>query len=481
MLTQDDVLYMIVTDRFANGDRRNDGPDCHPTRPDRRHGGDLLGIVQRMPYLVDLGVTTLWITPVYPNPKSAYHGYHPLDFERVDPHLCSPELGPPGSRRNVRRFVEIAHEHGLKVMLDLVVNHTAPEHPWLNDRPGWYNPDQPTPEKWWVWGLPDLNHDHVDVRDYFIRNVLRWITETGVDAIRLDAARHVESEFWHLFKLYVKGLAPDCTVVGEVWDGDPHVVAPYQTTFGFDSMFDFPLQGVVSEIFGDGGSLTRIAGPELYPGEPPGVLNQDWCYRNAMQLITFLDNHDLPRFLQVAGALTDLPGAVRRLKLALAFLFTARGIPQLYYGTELALGDGGQTDNRTDMQWEREAAAGVPEHVPEVWSWVKRLIGLRRESPALRYGATVTLYVTRTFYAFARVFPGDPCVVAINNDDAAADVQVPLHQNPRLPSLIKADMPEGLRLRDELGSGYTVRMEAGCLHVKLPARTAVALRPAARL
>src|SRR5437868_4855858 len=125
MITQDDILYMIVTDRFADGDPANNGA-VDPRDLNQRHGGDLLGIVERMPYLQALGVTALWITPVYRNPDYAYHGYHPLDFETVDPHLCSPELGPAGSQRVVGRFVEIAHEHGLKVMLDLVVTHTAP-------------------------------------------------------------------------------------------------------------------------------------------------------------------------------------------------------------------------------------------------------------------------------------------------------------------------------------------------------------------
>src|SRR6185437_8878283 len=118
MITQDDVLYMIVTDRFADGDPANNG--CVDRSDlDVRHEGDLAGIVDRLPYLQALGVTALWITPFYPNPEYAYHGYHPLDFEAVDPHLCSPRLGPKGSRQVVRRFVDTAHRHGLKVMLDL--------------------------------------------------------------------------------------------------------------------------------------------------------------------------------------------------------------------------------------------------------------------------------------------------------------------------------------------------------------------------
>ena len=115
MITQDDVLYMIVTDRFADGDPANNG-DVDRSDLDRRHGGDLMGIVERIPYLSALGVTTLWITPVYKNPPYAYHGYHPLDFEKVDPHLSSPQLGCNGSRQVVRRFLEIAHQNRLKVM-----------------------------------------------------------------------------------------------------------------------------------------------------------------------------------------------------------------------------------------------------------------------------------------------------------------------------------------------------------------------------
>src|SRR5262249_40365180 len=143
VLTQDDVVYLIVTDRFANGDPANDGA---VDRGDlgKRHGGDLLGIIQRLPYLRDLGVTVLWITPVYLNPPDAYHGYHPLDFESVDPHLCSPELGPSGSRETVRRFVQIAHEHGLKVMLDMVINHTAPNHPYPPHPPTSLNLNTPS-------------------------------------------------------------------------------------------------------------------------------------------------------------------------------------------------------------------------------------------------------------------------------------------------------------------------------------------------
>ncbi len=343
---------MIVTDRFSDGDPTNNR-DPDPGHAERRHGGDLRGIISRMPYLVGLGVTTVWITPVYPNPPAGYHGYHPLDFDGVDPALCSPELGPDGSRGTVRRFVQAAHRHGLKVMLDLIVCHTAPGHPWLTECPEWFNPNQNTPEKWWVWGLPDLNHDRLDVNEYFARNVLDWIGETGADAIRLDAARHIEAAFWPVFQLLVRGPHPDVTVVGEVWDPDANVVAPYQTRHGFDSMFDFPLYHALVDVFAGDAGCERLARPELSDSEAPGVLNRDNLYRNPNQLVTFLGNHDTTRFFHLAGGAERPDEAMARMRLALTFLFTTRGIPHLYYGDELPLEGGPHPDNRRDMPWER--------------------------------------------------------------------------------------------------------------------------------
>jgi glycosidase len=251
----------------------------------------------------------------------------------------------------VRRFTQIAHEHGLKVVLDVVVNHTAPDHPWLKERPDWYNVDRPTAEEWWLWGLPDLDHDNINVNAYFIQNVLDWITWTEADGVRIDATRHVESEFWHLLKLFVQGLRPDCTLIGEVWDADVRNVAVYQAYFGFDSMFDFPLHWAALDVFGRDHHFGRLARPELSDQEPPGVLNLDSSYRNAYRLITFLGNHDTPRFFHQAGGSTDPEGALVRTKLALTFLFTTRGIPQLYCGDELAMDGGDDPDNRRDMPW----------------------------------------------------------------------------------------------------------------------------------
>lgn len=480
MITPDDVLYMIVTDRFADGDLAN---NQHVDRgdPHRRHGGDLLGIVRRIPYLRDLGVTALWMTPVYHNPPDAYHGYHPLDFERVDPSLCSPELGPTGGPEVVRRFVEIAHEHGLKVVFDAIVCHTAPGHRWLAERPAWFNEGGSTPEKWCIWGLPDLNHDRIEVNVFFARNLVEWMTSTGVDAIRLDAARHVEKPFWRVFKAFAKGVHPGVTLLGEVWDADVNVVAPYQTHHGFDSMFDYPLYEATVDVFARDRSFHRIARPELTSDEARGVLDHDEVYRNAGQLVTFVDNHDTARFFHLAGGSVDPDAAMLRTKLALTFVFTARGIPQLYYGTELAMDGGPDPDNRRDMPWELtepDAGSAPAQSAREMRAYVRRLIEMRRGSRALRSGLTTTLYVTPTLYAFLRGFPDDARLVVLNNSPAAEDVTIALHANPRLSTLACCRLAEGRRLVDELAPERSVRIRDGQVRVAIPGRTGAVFRTA---
>jgi alpha-amylase len=480
VITQDDVLYMIVTDRFADGDPDNNG-QVDRSSPEKRHGGDLLGIVRRMPYLRDLGVTALWITPVYLNPPNAYHGYHPLDFESVDPHLCSPELGTSGSREVLRQFVDIAHEHGLKVILDVIVCHTAPDHPWLRERPEWFNRNAPTAEKWWIWDLPDLNHDRLDVNLYFAGNVLDWMTATGVDGVRIDAARHIEAPFWSAFKLFAKGLRPQVTLVGEVWDTDAARVAPYQAYHGFDSMFDFPLYEAAVDVFLKDRGFGRIARPELCDDEPLGVLNRDGAYRNAYHLLTFLGNQDTTRLFHLAGGVGRPEEAMARAKLALTFLFTTRGIPQLYYGDELAMDGGPHPRNREDMPWSwlEGGSAATPEaaRAREMFDFTRRLVRLRRSSPALRYGLLTTLYVTPTLYAFARSFPGDTRIVVLNNAPGPALVTIPLDANPRLASLARDSLAEGVVLVDELHPGNEVRVEAGALRACPSGRSGTVYRP----
>ena len=470
MLTLDDVIYMIMTDRFARkGGEPSTGID--PDDPKKRHGGNLLGIVERMPYLKDLGVTTLWMTPFYLNPPDSYHGYHPLDFDAVDPHLCSPELGPTGSRETIRRFVEIAHEHEFKVMIDMIVSHTGKEHPWLDEHPELINWTGEAVEKRWFERLPNINHDSLDANIYFIRNVLNWIRDTDVDAVRIDAARHVESQFWEEFKLYSLGLFPTVTVVGEFWDSKPHCVAPFQNVHGFHTMFDFPMYHAVRDVFIDNHPFDRLARRQLSDDEVPGILDLDPIYRNAYQLITFIGNHDTPRFFEKAGGNEHPEPALTRMKMALAFVMTARGIPQLYYGDELAMPGGMDPDNRRDMPWHllEVQAQDTPEvqRAHNMLSWTRRLVGLRRGSPALLWGMSAPLYVSDTLYIVLRFTLEDLVIVAFNKGVADIDLRIGLWENQNIPTLVKALLSDGLAFQNQFEPSQVVQLTEGTIRVRL--------------
>lgn len=472
MLTADDVVYMIVTDRFRDGDAGNNAY-VNKGDPEARHGGDLAGVLEKLDYLVDLGVTAVWITPVYPNPPGGYHGYHPLDFESVDPGLCSASLGPTGSRQCVAEFVRRVHARGLKVVLDVVVSHTAPGHRWLRERPSWINWSGETAAKRWFRNLPSLNHDNVDVNTYFIGNVMRWVDETGVDAIRIDAARHVEEQYWLLAKLYMHARRPDLTVIGEFWDGDPAAVAPFQNVHGFDSMFDFPFYHALRDVLVEGRGFERLARAGLWEGESPGVLDLDGLYRNAYRLVTFVGNHDTVRLATALGIEAEPETAMLRLRQAAALLLTSRGIPQIYYGDELGLAGGEDPDNRRDMPWhllEGTAANGAGERGRSLHRWVRELIALRRGSLALRYGLQVTLFVSGPVYAFARVLPDEVAVVAFNAQPTATTLRVPLAMNSRLPTVVRSVLlGDGTVLRDDLNGHAPVPVVCGEVVVELPA------------
>lgn len=380
--------------------------------------------------------------------------------------------GPPC----LRHFVDGCHQRGLKILFDAIVCHTAPNHAWLTTHPEWFNVNRPRPDKWWIWGLPDLNHDLIDLNFYFAENLLRWIEEADVDAVRIDATRHVETHFWQILKLFTKGLRPNVTMVGEVWDQDVAEVAPYQTRHGFDSMLDYPLYHAMVDVFVHEQPFARLARPKLSDDEVPGVLDQDGAYRNPYHLVTFLDNHDTPRFFHLAGGRAQPEVAMVRVQLALAFLFTTRGIPQLYYGSELALDGGPDPDNRRDMPWalvgEESRASVEARQAREMRDWVKRLIALRRGSRALRYGLLTTLYVSPRVYAFARTFPGDLQLIVLNNGDDPVDLEIPLHANPRLPGIAKAELVEGVTLLNALKPDERATVSQSALRVRLPAKAA---------
>lgn len=482
----DDVMYLIMPDRFANGDPTNDDPAVSRGLLDRGnarayHGGDLAGIRQHLPYLKKLGVTALWINPIYDNDNKLdptkthdgktftdYHGYGAVDFYAVDEHL--------GDVAAFRQLVDEAHAQGIKVILDMVANHTGPRHPWVSDppTPTWYNGTaakhlantwqmwtiadpyatpamrEATLDGWFGGVLPDLNQDDPEVARYITQNTLWWIGVSGIDGIRQDTWPYVPRRFWRDWMTAIKRQYPSFRVVGEVLDGDPTLVSFFQggrTRFDgiddrVDALFDYPLYYAVRNAFAQGKPLREVA----------QMLGRDRLYPNPGALVTFLGLHDVARFMNEPGATAD------GLKLAYTFLLTTRGTPLIYYGDEIGLPGGNDPDNRRDFPggWPgdpRDAFEASGRTAPEqdVWRHVQTLLRLRAERPDLRRAPIEQLHVSEQTYVYRR----GHTVVALNNDTHPAEV--------RLPSMVLPD--------DALGLCPAPRRDAGGVSLVIPART----------
>ena len=499
--SNDDAIYLIMPDRFANGDPANDDPASAPGLHDRSkpryyHGGDLAGIIQRLPYLKDLGVTTVWMTPVYDNanrlnererydnlPITDYHGYGAVDLYRVDEHL--------GSLEQFRELVDRAHALGMKVIQDQVANHTGPYHPWVEDppTPTWYNGTQAqhiantwrtwtlidphataaarksTLEGWFIDVLPDLNQNDPEVARYLIQNTLWWIGRTGIDGIRQDTLPYVGRDFWHEWTGAIRRRYPGFNVVGEVFDADPALVAFFQggrehegIDSGIDTLFDFPLAFTLRKVFSGAAPLREL----------PKMLGHDYLYPDANRLVTFADLHDMGRFLHEPNA------TVEGLKQAFTFLMTARGIPMVYYGDEVAMTGGDDPDNRRDFPggWKEDARntfsrEGRTADEQAVFAHLQKLLRLRAEMEPLRRGKTLDLVMEDNVYVFARVSSAGPVLVAFNGADAPAVVRVPL---------AGSGIADGATLEDRLGGSPAVRAERGTVEVKLAAHSAAIYR-----
>jgi neopullulanase len=494
----EDLVYEIMPDRFADGDAGNDDPARSKGLFDRAkkryyHGGDLRGIIDRLPYLKDLGITALWLTPVYDNndrlnekerPEGEavtdYHGYGAVDFYAVDEHL--------GDLATLRELVDAAHRAGMKVIQDQVANHTGPYHPWVADppTPTWFHgsveshldetwqtwtiadPHAPpelrrsTLDGWFVNILPDLNQDDPETARYLIQNALWWIGVTGFDGIRQDTLPYVPRTFWRDWSAALHREYPKLRIVGEMWDGDPGLVSFFQggtprfdgVDSGIDALFDFPLFYPVRRAFAEGKPVKEVA----------TMLAHDQLYRDAASLLTFAGNHDTPRFMNETGASVD------GLRLAFTFLLTARGVPMIYAGDEIGMPGGGDPDNRRDFPggWPGDprnafTEAGRTPAEQSVFERVRALGHLRAELPALRRGRHVSLAVGDQAYAYARVAEGSVAVVVINNGTASAELEAPVGP---------AGLAEGATLVDRLGAALPVTVKGRRIRMTLPARSA---------
>ena len=470
-LSQEDVIYLIMPDRFANGDPTNDEPaeargGHDRANPRAYHGGDLRGILDHLAYLKDLGVTALWLTPILKNGAAQdYHGYGAVDLYAVDPHL--------GTIQDYQNLVAEAHKQGMKVFFDLVPNHVGPKHPWVAEPPlpDWFHgtqqhhtdssagpkgtfygkTDQPTiandafealidphapprlsrnlTEGWFFNILPDLNTENPVVAEFLLQNSIWWTEASGLDGYRLDTFPYVSRKFWSTWHAGLHQIYPYLTTIGEVFHPDPSVTSFFaggQKRFdgidsGLNTLFDFPLFFTLRDVLLRKAPVGRIA----------DVLRHDSLYVHADSLVTFFANHDVPRFLSAAGS------SPARLKLAFGLTLTLRGIPQLYYGDEIGIPGGGDPDNRRDFPggWPGDlenafSAEGRTAEQQDLFGYVQSLLRLRREHQALQSGKLWHLFSDETAYVFMRETEEERVLVVFNNSAEPRRLELPLHDTP---------------------------------------------------
>lgn len=470
-LSQDDVLYLIMPDRFANGDPTNDEPPeargSHDgTKPRAYHGGDLLGIQNHLPYLKDLGVTALWLTPIVKNGAAQdYHGYSAVDLYAVDPHL--------GTLKNYQELVTAAHQQGMKVFFDAVPNHVGPKHPWVSNPPlpDWFHgtlkhhldsfapfkanfygqtagqaiPNDPfeslidphAPIKMkrnltdgWFFGiLPDLDTENPVVEQYLLQNSVWWAEISGLDGYRVDTFPYVGRKFWADWHAGLHRIYPYLTTIGEVFHPDPSVTSFFAggvrrydgIDSGLSTLFDFPMFFTLRDVLLRNAPAGRIA----------DVLRHDSLYPRPDFLVPFFANHDVPRLASAEGS------TPAKLKLAFGLTLTLRGIPEIYYGDEIGMPGGGDPDNRRDFPggWIGDSndaftQAGRTHGQQEIFSYVQSLLRLRREHAALRAGKLWHLASDDSSYVFARETEEERLVVAFSNADQPRELRIPLADTP---------------------------------------------------
>jgi neopullulanase len=496
-INNDDVIYLIMTDRFANGDLANDSPPGSPAGANDRknarayHGGDFRGVINHLPYLKGLGVTAIWLTPWYDNwngvktcgqpwcPSTYYHGYHATDYYGVEDHF--------GDMTTLRELIEKAHALGLKVIQDQVANHVGSHHPWAADPPldNWFHGTMQnhqinkfqnsvllsphanlaevrnTLDGWFSDDMPDMNQDEREVARYEIENSLWWVGMTGIDGIRQDTIQYIPRFFIRDLENALHRQYPRMWMVGEVFELDAA-----QTSFfigghlgwdkvdtQLDSDFDFSLWNVSLAVFTNKRPMRALR----------DQLKYDALYPDPAKLTTFTNNHDTRRFMSIDGA--TLEGAM----LHTAFMLTVRGTPQLYAGEEIAMEGKDDPDNRRDFPGgfpgdERNAFldTGRTANQELMWQWTHDWIKLRRDHEALRRGKLIDLFYDDEVYVYARQDPHETVIIAINRSADAKKIKIPaavpgLNDNARLIPLI------GSKVRGSINRELT-----------LPARKAVA-------
>ena len=429
-----ETIYFIVVDRFLDGDLNNDeGPNPNLYDPSRQHwgkywGGDLEGVIQKLDYLKDLGVTAIWLSPLFEQVEdmaesAAMHGYWTKDFKRINSRFIA--KGEPNSLYQETvfdRLVAEMHKRGMKRILDIVCNHSSPDingqkgklyddgqliADYYDDRNGWYyhNPsisdwnDQNQLLCYEMMGLATFNENNSDYRNYIKTAIKQWL-DKGVDALRIDTIKHMPVWFWQEFLTDLKTHKPALFTFGEWGFGHPNDGrSPQFVNDTGMSIVDFGLCFAIREAIAQNqsGGFHRIQ----------AIFDCDHYYNSATELITFFDNHDMCRFL-------SLNGNGNKLRLAVALILTCRGIPCLYYGTEQYLHNdtngGNDPYNRPMMSdWNTDN---------DLYKTIGKLSQLRRKNPAISLGSQQQKYLSDDIYVYVRRYRDSRCLVILNKGGA---------------------------------------------------------------
>lgn len=447
-LSARDVIYLVMPDRFSNGDPSNDNVPGMLEGLQRdslsgRHGGDLQGIINHLDYLQDLGVTALWLTPELENDQrqGSYHGYAVTDHYRVDRRIGTNEL--------LSELVRQCHDRNIKVVRDVVLNHIGINHYWMHDLPtkDWINqwpqftrttyraPTLVDPyasewdkkhfsDGWFDTAMPDLNQRNPHVAKYLIQQAIWWMEYAGLDDFRIDTYTYSDQAFCSRWCKELLLEYPNLNMFGEVWDYG----VPVQGFFAADqpmarANFNSNLPGVVDFqlCFAMQDALTRQQGWQEGLSKVYYVLAQDYFYKNPLHNVIMLDNHDFMRFFTTVGE------DFNKYKSGMAMLLTMRGIPQIYYATEL-LGTGNKNlsdgDIRRDFPggWPGDkvnkfTAAGRTPAENEAYNFARTLIRYRNATPALQTGRLMQFVPVDDLYTYFRYDDSKTIMVTINTSN----------------------------------------------------------------
>ncbi len=448
-----DVVYLLTPDRFANADPSNDqiesmGDVLDRSEPYDRHGGDIAGMKRHLDYIADMGFTSIWPNPLLENrmPRASYHGYATTDYYKVDPRY--------GTNEDYKAFVEAARDKGLGVIMDMIANHIGTGHWWMDDLPtsNWLNRQDEFAytsharttnqdpyasehdirlhaDGWFDTAMPDLNQRNPLLADYLIQNSIWWVEYLGLNGIRQDTYPYPDKHFMAEWTRRIMREYPQFSIVGEEWSPNPNVTSYWQRgkrnhdgyVSELTSVMDFPLQIALQKSLTQAEREWGSVWTETYE-----MLGNDYLYPQPLDVMIFPDNHDMSRIYTQVDEDYDL------YRMAIAFYLTMRGIPQIYYGTEILMSHPGTDSHgviRSDFPggWDGDrvnafTGKGLGKEQREAQAFMRKLLNWRKSNPVIHTGKLMHYAPIGNVYAYFRYNGDDTVMVVFNRGEEPAMV-----------------------------------------------------------